>query len=426
MPGRARPPSSPARLLWPLALLFALSLAAAPWSRATPTLPGLPAPVSPNAGSVIYPAQRLPLTFDHGRHLARGATCLDCHAGAATSRSAVDRLLPDEATCARCHPIDRQQPTRQIEGQPPAACGACHPGFQPDVAVARVEVPTANLKFSHAAHVTTPCARCHGDLTRVGLATTAHLPSMPVCLDCHRAGGARKAEPACGTCHLTSATGTLRTALVDGPLVPTSAVFGDAHGPGFATRHAGAARRGGATCASCHQQEFCADCHLGVARPMAFHRGDYASSHAIEARRGVPDCSACHRVASFCVGCHERVGVGARGPSGFEQGAADPARRFHPAGWGGVGGRHGGEARRNLEACASCHRDDFCVTCHAPRGGGPAGGPAVSPHPPGWRGSVACQALDRKNRRMCLRCHVTADQLGCDWRAGPAGSRLAP
>jgi len=39
----------------------------------------------------------------------------------------------------------------------------------------------------------------------------------------------------------------------------------------------------------------------------------------------------------------------------------------------------------------------------------------ISPHPANWRGSSRCRALDRSNRRMCLRCHVTDDELGCDW-----------
>jgi hypothetical protein len=39
----------------------------------------------------------------------------------------------------------------------------------------------------------------------------------------------------------------------------------------------------------------------------------------------------------------------------------------------------------------------------------------VSPHPKSWRGSARCRALDRGDRRMCLRCHITRDEVGCDW-----------
>src|SRR5258708_32600460 len=79
---------------------------------------------------VVYPLQRLPLVFSHRAHLARGATCASCHAGAATSRSAVDNLIPTEAACRACHAIDRADPTKQA--RPVAACPGCHAGYAAD------------------------------------------------------------------------------------------------------------------------------------------------------------------------------------------------------------------------------------------------------------------------------------------------------
>ena len=136
--------------------------------------------------------------------------------------------------------------------------------------------------------------------------------------------------------------------------------------------------------------------------------------HVVEARRGTPDCSACHRAQSFCVGCHERSGVANRVNTQFD--TTDPTRNFHPAGWAsatGGGNRHATEARRNITSCASCHREDDCLKCHSAE----SGSLRASPHPSGWRGSARCRALDRSNRRMCLKCHVTPQELGCDWRA---------
>ncbi|MEO7095197.1 MAG: cytochrome c3 family protein, partial [Polyangiales bacterium] len=78
---------------------------------------------------VVYPEQRLPLAFSHAKHLARGSTCTTCHASATTSRSAVDNLIPTEAACRACHPIDRADVTKTVAGAPPAACIACHPSF---------------------------------------------------------------------------------------------------------------------------------------------------------------------------------------------------------------------------------------------------------------------------------------------------------
>jgi hypothetical protein len=147
---------------------------------------------------------------------------------------------------------------------------------------------------------------------------------------------------------------------------------------------------------------------------MEFHPGNYIVSHGVEARRGTPDCSACHRAQSFCVACHERTGMSTRVESAFD--ATQPGGAFHPSGWAtaGVGpNRHAAEARRNISSCASCHREEDCLTCHSAE----PGKLNASPHPKGWRGSARCKALDRGNRRMCLRCHITQDELGCDWSA---------
>lgn len=364
---------------------------------------------------VVYPVQRLPLIFSHGKHLARGATCATCHPAAATSRSAVDNLIPTEAECRACHPIDRADPERAVAGAPPARCAACHAGWAPGAPVERVYLTPPPLKFSHAAHGRAPCASCHGDLTKVELATTRQLPTMASCLACHREGAG---ERRCADCHLTKRGGLLETRFPHGTLVPRFTGLGDAHGPGFPNAHRQEAMQQGATCAACHDRSECVACHQGVTKPLEFHRGNYLATHAIEARRGTPDCSACHRAQSFCVGCHERSGLGARVNSDFD--ASDPARAFHPAGWASSAGagenRHAREARRNLASCASCHREEDCLRCHS----ADASSMRVSPHGKGWRGSARCRALDRGNRRMCLRCHVTQDELGCDWSAGAA------
>ncbi len=147
---------------------------------------------------------------------------------------------------------------------------------------------------------------------------------------------------------------------------------------------------------------------------MEFHPGNYVLTHSVEAKRGTPDCSACHRAESFCVGCHERSGVGTRVASEYD--ATEPGRAFHPPGWASAGmgpNRHKVEARKNIAACASCHREEDCLTCHSNE----PGKLKASPHPRGWRGSARCEALDKGNRRMCLRCHITQDELGCNWSA---------
>ncbi len=389
---------------------FLLLLCASAALAAVLTLTGSRAAGGPSP--VVYPAQALPLRFSHAVHLARGAACIDCHDRATTSRSAVDLLTPGEAACRACHPIDRAVFAKVVAGAPAASCLACHPGFDPTspTRVARVSIPAPNLKFSHAAHASTACQTCHGDLAKdgVGLATRDHLPSMAQCLGCH--DGVRAAD-ACTTCHLATPGGRVRTDLPDGHLTPTGGVTGAAHDANFRFDHDQIARSEPRACASCHEERFCADCHLGVIKPMDFHAGDYVTWHAVEARRGVPECSTCHRPQTFCVGCHERSGIGVRAESGFFR--AGNSGRFHPPGWADAGGpdSHAREAQKNLPQCASCHREDFCRECHTAE---PSARMRISPHGPAWRGSARCEALARKNQRLCLRCHIVAAAMTCD------------
>ena len=349
--------------------------------------------------SVVYPLQRLPLIFSHAKHLARGTTCAACHAAAATSQSAVDNLIPTEAACRACHAIDRADPAKVAT--PVTACVGCHPGWRADVPVDRVFLVPPPLKFPHDQHKQ-PCESCHA-VRQVDLATTAQLPSMESCFACHKGG---MEERHCGDCHLTKMGGLVETSFDQGKFVPAT------HGPRFANDHKEEARAPGSTCNACHDRSECVQCHQGTVKPMDFHRGNYLLVHATDARRGTPDCSACHRYETFCVGCHERSGLGTRGETQFRSDRTD--LRFHPVGWSSKGAGpnlHAQEARRNITTCASCHREEDCLACHSAE----PGGVRASPHPAGWRGSSRCKALDRDNRRMCLRCHVTQDELGCDW-----------
>ncbi len=386
--------------LLPLLVLLAIGVAFADGEQGTDWSP------------IVYPAQRLPLAFSHAKHAKRGTPCVACHASAASSQSAVDDLLPTEAACRACHAIDRAVPDKVVAGAPPARCDACHVGYTPGAVVARTYLVPPPLKFAHAAHATAPCASCHTDMTAVELATQKQLPTMASCLGCHKDGGT---ERHCADCHLAQLGGMLETRFPHGELVPHATGLGDGHGPGFATMHRVEATQVGATCTACHDRSECVACHQGVVKPLDFHPGNYLLAHAMDARRGKPDCSACHRAESFCVACHERSGLTTRVTPGFD--ATVPGRRFHPPSWAsnsslGAGDNlHAREAKRNITSCASCHREEDCLTCHSAE----AGKLNASPHPRGWRGSSQCKALDRGNRRMCTRCHVTSDEVGCDW-----------
>jgi hypothetical protein len=381
-------------------LLFALCVVV----LAQPVLETSPDDWSP----VVYPLQRLPLIFSHQKHLARGTTCTTCHTTALSSQSAIDNLLPTETQCRGCHAIDRTDPTKAAT--PTAACTACHPGWTPGSVVQQLYLTPPPLKFAHAQHTQTACETCHTGMRTIDLATTRQLPTMASCLGCHKNGAE---ERHCTDCHLAKLGGLMETQFEHGRLVPARDGLGDQHGPGFTNNHTQEARQAGNTCNACHDQSECVECHMGVVKPADFHPGNYLALHVIDAKRG-KDCSACHRAESFCVGCHERSGIGTRAASQFDD--RDPSKRFHPIGWSSPGpgpNIHAQEARRNITQCTSCHREEDCLTCHSAQ----KGALNASPHPTGWRGSARCRALDRGNRRMCLRCHVAQNELGCDWSA---------
>lgn len=400
--------------------------------------------------AVIYPDQRLPLRFSHRGHLGRDIPCQSCHPAATTSTSTRDNLLPTEAACAVCHAIDRGQPYKKTDG-PPAACASCHvglprepePGAPPQPLadrVARLDVPPAYLKFNHALHAAQkiPCATCHGDLAQVDLATRAQLPKMATCLGCHddglrsgrtgdlsSDGGGRRAlrtaSPRCGTCHLTASDGTLQQHLPSGRLIPSGSLRGDDHGAEWKRLHRAPAQNDPDYCASCHGRGFCFSCHNSVTKPLDIHGGDYVGRHSLDARRNQPDCSACHRRQTFCLGCHERMGVISHStlPGTPAVSAFSPAspRRFHPEGWASpIAGpsHHSVEAQRNLRACASCHREQTCLDCHSTLPGGRYS-VGRSPHPGDWVSSGRCRALGSRNLRVCLKCHRSdSPALGCD------------
>jgi hypothetical protein len=349
-----------------------------------------------SVSEVIFPAQQLPSGFSHQKHLARHIGCDFCHEAAPGSRSAQDQLLPKPEVCETCHDA----------------------GFAPARALAEARIPAPNLRFDHAAHSQKGirCQRCHGELTGVDLADRRQLPKMELCLECHDSRKAPlHAASRCQTCHLSRRDGILETQFPSGTLVPSGTLRGDQHGLSFRTQHAQVARADEKYCLNCHRQDWCQQCHNGVVKPLDFHGNDFVHRHAVDARRNTPDCQSCHRLQSFCLGCHERLGiVDARtgvGPAFQPLGT----RSFHPQGWAdpnaaGNPNHHAWQAQRNLRQCVSCHRQETCLECHGSTSRPELGGKQqVNPHPPGFGRSPRCTSLADRNLRVCLRCHGPAD-----------------
>ena len=64
---------------------------------------------------------------------------------------------------------------------------------------------------------------------------------------------------------------------------------------------------------------------------------------------------------------------------------------------------HSVQARRNIRACVSCHREESCLACHSTD---PTRGPNFSPHGPNFAGTSRCRFLSSRNQRACLKCHA--------------------
>jgi len=367
-------------------------------------------PASPSVPShAIYPPQELPLRFSHEKHLALGTlACIDCHADAKTSTRSADVMLPEPRRCDGCHGSDHANLAEVKAGTSVmGSCGFCHVGWKEGDGnrVARVHLPPPNLRFSHKAHAdrNIDCAQCHANVETLGLVTREHLPRMQDCLRCHDmpepARGGAKGE--CVTCHIAELDGTLRTRFPSGELLPPAWMGGAEHTADFLFRHRFLAATEPTLCSSCHTEDYCTDCHDGRVRPRSFHPNDWLSMHAVAAIQDKPRCTNCHNQQSFCLTCHQRTGVVMSGPNQVERGRGE---RFHPPGFADLRGRgpnhHSFEARRNLNACVSCHTERDCAMCHATVG---RRGLGVSPH--GASFTSRCKAAFRRNPRPCLVCH---------------------
>jgi len=451
-----RPPLLAERVVSVLGVVAALAagagsgLASTPSPATTEAVPVAPAPARVPS-PLIYPAETIPLRFDHARHMRlAGATCEGCHVAAVSSTAAADDLIPPEAACRTCHKIDRSQPAKAVApGQGAARCDACHltaapsgaagwmPGPPPLDQPQRVLLSRPNLKFNHRLHATrgVACALCHPTAdTATTPVTRADLPMMATCLGCH---DGKQATARCTACHLAEPDGRVRVTLASaatqaaggtGLLMPSGSLKGlDAHGPTFRRDHKEVGREE-SYCLSCHRRNECIDCHGGVVKPPDIHPADYVSLHVPDARRNTPDCSSCHRLQTFCVGCHQRTGVAADPEGGLPGrqpmnpfGTGTALKQFHPPGWvrdaAGVviatprPQSHSVQAMRNIRTCVSCHREESCLSCHADN---PSHGTVISPHGPGFGRTARCRFLAARNQRACLKCHaVDSPELDC-------------
>lgn len=318
---------------------------------------------------------------EHALHKAKDVECIACHETIYDEEElGTVESLPKEAICLQCH---KEQ---KAEGN----CGMCHKRADDPGTYAKKDL---GLKMNHAEHIERTeenCEVCHVALPQkerlVRSSTT-----MEACNSCH-VHQEQFDSGKCDVCH---------TDLARYPLRPVTSY---SHEGNYVKRHARDARASGQSCALCHEQTFCTDCHTAEtlpAKPEVFmperverrfiHWGDYLTRHSTEARADAPLCATCHG-QSFCTDCHAQQRL-VPGEDAFNP---------HPPGFNSPGSPdfHGPAARRDINSCAACHdqgAQSNCVSCHK------EGGIGGNPHPPSWL--LKHNREEINHNAMCLSCH---------------------
>ena len=364
--------------------------------------------------------------FDHAKHTPLfPGSCTTCHLGAAEPGAS---FWPGAASCASCH--DGVVKSR-IEWAAPAAA------------------PASNLRFTHDRHrVATAdsvgCARCH-TLADSGRAVFRRLVGQ--CIGCHQPGAEHLAvaNDQCATCHLplAQASGLSRGDVAGFPVPPSHRTpdFGLAgHAKLAPVKGSDGRMTVAASCATCHARNFCINCHVNApetpaiqglapderslvhgfkfAAPPTHSAANFVAVHGRDARRNPATCATCHAQSS-CVTCH----VGASLPK--------PVTAMHRPGPGRAPGAqlerhaplshvasfregHGREASAAPRACATCHMQADCFSCHRPDLARPAGGGDY--HPAGFLVRHPSVAYARQStcgdchnpQQFCVSCHAQA------------------
>ena len=325
-----------------------------------------------------------PFTFPHSIHVDADVACVNCHPMQKVTK------LEDNVR----HVAIPQHPSKQ------AACKDCHDTDPTPKNPARTA--PFRLTFDHAAHlprVNGDCKKCHVEQPEAG-ATEYKWPSMGACTSCHN-HQQNFVESRCALCHED--------------LKGYKPVTAFAHQGDWLRTHGGLARPSAESCAACHDQTFCAECHSPQTAPgrpsivfpervdrTFIHRGDYVSRHMIEEAANPASCRKCHG-PGFCQACHEQQGLSKFVPS-FRRPATHDQPNWATATVGTLPA-HAQAARRDINNCASCHDQGAqatCVGCH--RVGGIADRNPNGPHPMSF--ITKHRGEDKSKNSICAACHV--------------------
>jgi hypothetical protein len=316
-----------------------------------------------------------------------------------------------EVDCKLCHPMDKatklETGVRHVQlPKNPAKNAACQDCHDTDVEFPAPErARPFRLSFSHAEHlprVNGDCKRCHPTPPESGDAA-AKTPPMETCTSCHT-HQQDFLQAQCKPCHLDLKGYEPQTAFK--------------HQGDWLRAHGSLARPSAETCASCHDQTYCAECHspqTAAARPSVIfpervdrafiHRGDYVSRHMIEAGANPASCRRCHGSA-FCQACHTQQGLDATLGAGTRWPESHDRPNWVIPATPGTRPAHAPAAKRDISSCGGCHDGGgsaSCVGCHQV-GGIATQGPGASPNGPHPSSFVRKHRGEDKDG-MCAACH---------------------
>ena len=209
--------------------------------------------------------------FSHRKHMARGAACATCHAGAAAATGDVVPS-PGKRQCAGCHD------GKKAFGMVAAECRRCHAApDREEQAPERKE----RARFSHASHQQSDCKLCH-QLDARGMPGPIGRGHRP-CGDasCHASDFAERSPVTCIVCHARAEP--WRELHMDPQ--PTDSVEFAVDFP-----HA---RHGGAPCARCHSVRPSGRFGATRGHDTCAGAGCHAKSGGV--RPGFDECASCHQ-----------------------------------------------------------------------------------------------------------------------------------
>lgn len=315
------------------------------------------------------------------------------HGAAATASTEACATCHARESCARCHVNSGRSPTIA--------------SLATDARVARLAATKPAVYPVPSDHKDIGFSLLHGDAARTNTTRCAVCHARPSCATCHVGDGAAKviallpdaAEAKGRGVQLRHVATPLARNVIPvglarpGEWIPkphandTTVRRVRVHPAGFARGHGPAAAAEALSCQGCHAQSFCKDCHVGEkVGPRRYHVANFVTGHAAEAYGRDTECSTCHNTTAFCRACHQQSGLASQGNGrsiGYHN--AQPQWLLE----------HGRAARQELNSCASCHQQRYCLQCHSDLGW------RVSPHGPNFD----ARRYANRNRQECLRCH---------------------